>query len=254
LFLSLRLEKENTLRRQQITLDDTHLSEASANMSKSSRPTAHSPSSKLLRVTLEGAGMSAVSNTLAQGFNAYKQGFSVVDPVAFVHFVILAIITTPPNYKWQLWLEETFPSHPEKPEPKANGKKKDDEKVKKEQHAPLSIPNTIIKFVLDQTCGAAFNTVWFIVMINLLRGQSINHIITTVQNVSVLDLLFSAVVLLEFLSLRLNQDFVPMIMAGYTFWPIITLVNLVLVPFDYRMLVGGLAGLVWGMYISLTQL
>ncbi len=45
-----------------------------------------------------------------------------------------------------------------------------------------------------------------------------------------------------------------MIMAGYKFWPVISLLNLVVVPFDQRMLVGGLAGLVWGMYVSLTQM
>src|ERR1700761_2810171 len=118
-------------------------------MSKPARPNARSPSSKLLRVTLEGAGMSAVSNTLAQSFNVYKEGFSAVDPVAFVHFIILAIITTPPNYKWQSWLEETFPTRPERA-----GKKKDDEKkrVQKEEPALLSITNTVIKFLLDQTC------------------------------------------------------------------------------------------------------
>ena len=45
-----------------------------------------------------------------------------------------------------------------------------------------------------------------------------------------------------------------MLMAGYKFWPVVTLVNLVIVPFDQRMLVGGLAGLAWGIYVSLTQM
>ncbi|KAJ9617254.1 hypothetical protein H2200_000975 [Cladophialophora chaetospira] len=190
----------------------------------------HSPSSKLLRTTLEGAVLSAVSNSLAQGLKAYREGWSSVDPVAFVQFIILAIITTPPNYKWQSWLEETFPTYPERANPQKAGKKEDDTLPKDEKTA-LSIPNTIAKFVLDQTFGAVFNTVWFIFMINLLRGQSFNHIITLVQ-----------------------RDFLSMIMAGYKFWPIITIMNLVVVPFDQRMLVGGLAGLVWGMYISLTQM
>ena len=70
------------------------------------------PSFKLLRVTLEGAVMSALSNALAQSFTVYNEGFSAIDLTTFIHFVILAIITTPPNYKWQSYLEETFPSHP----------------------------------------------------------------------------------------------------------------------------------------------
>ncbi|EXJ60688.1 hypothetical protein A1O7_04841 [Cladophialophora yegresii CBS 114405] len=205
------------------------MSKPSKNPSPSSL---EAPSSKLLRVTLEGAVMSAVSNSLAQGFNAYREGWSAIDPIAFVHFIVLAIITTPPNYKWQFWLEETFPSHPQRQAPgAAAGKKEDDARPVKDEKAALSLTNTAAKFLLDQTLGAGFNTVWFIVMINLLRGKSFEHIATTVQN-----------------------DFFPMLMAGYKFWPVITLLNLVVVPFDQRMLVGGLAGLAWGMYVSLTQM
>lgn len=121
--------------------------------------------------------MSAVSNTLAQALNVYKGGFAAIDRVAFVHFIILAIITTPPNYKWQLWLEETFPSHPARVGSATTGKKQDEK-------ASLSIPNTIAKFALDQSLGASFNTLWFIVMINLLRGESFSHIVTIAQTVS----------------------------------------------------------------------
>ncbi|KIW68438.1 hypothetical protein PV04_04384 [Phialophora macrospora] len=199
-------------------------------LSKSGPSPLGGASSKLLRVTLEGAVMSAVSNSLAQGFNAYREGWSAVDPVAFIHFIVLAIITTPPNYKWQLWLEETFPSKPKRLGSAGAGKKEVDTIVEDEKTA-LSITNTAAKFLLDQTLGAGFNTLWFIVMVNLLRGESFNHIATTLHN-----------------------DFVPMLMAGYKFWPIITLLNLVVVPFDQRMLVGGLAGLAWGMYVSLTQM
>ena len=131
---------------------------------------------------MEAAVMSAVSNTLAQGLNVYHQGSSAFDPVAFVHFIILAIITTPPNYKWQSWLEETFPSNPERAGPKMPEKKNDDIRNQDEKN-PFSITNTIAKFVLDQTCGAGFNTIWFIVMINLLRGQTLSHILTIVQRV-----------------------------------------------------------------------
>jgi hypothetical protein len=42
--------------------------------------------------------------------------------------------------------------------------------------------------------------------------------------------------------------------AGYKFWPLISLLNLTVVPFQQRFLVGNLAGLVWGVYISLTAL
>ena len=136
-------------------------------------------------MTVEGAVLSAISNTLAQMFKFYKEGSAGIDPLAFLHFIILAIITTPPNYKWQLWLEKTFPSNPKRAESKMAGKKEDDTLAKDEKTA-LSITNTVAKFCLDQTIGASLNTLWFIVMINLLRGNSFVHIFATVQRVSFL--------------------------------------------------------------------
>lgn len=45
-----------------------------------------------------------------------------------------------------------------------------------------------------------------------------------------------------------------MMVAGYKFWPFVTLGSLVLVPVEQRMLVGGLAGIAWGFYVSLMGL
>lgn len=45
-----------------------------------------------------------------------------------------------------------------------------------------------------------------------------------------------------------------MFIAGFKFWPLVSLANLIFVPVEQRMLVGGLAGLVWGIYVSLLEL
>lgn len=37
-------------------------------------------------------------------------------------------------------------------------------------------------------------------------------------------------------------------------WPMVTLLNLVVIPFEYRMLVGNTAGVVWGVYMNLKTL
>lgn len=182
-------------------------------------------SSRLWAITTQAVCLSAVSNTIAQGFTAYREGsLSAVDPVAFAHFLLLAVITAPPNYQWQLALERNFPTN-------VKGARKATKEKEGEAGDSFSITNTVIKFLLDQTFGAAFNTILFIVVINLLRGAGWIHIVTTVQN-----------------------DFFPMIMAGYKFWPMVTLLNLIVVPVEQRMLVGGLAGLVWGVYLSLLEL
>ncbi|KIX99475.1 uncharacterized protein Z520_05051 [Fonsecaea multimorphosa CBS 102226] len=203
-----------------------------------SETTSSPESSRLLRVTLEGAVMSAVSNTLAQVLRAYRGGGggAFIDPVALVHFIIIAVITTPPNYKWQLALEKNFPTTRTSNDKvvDARGKREDSgggdaQAVSKKE--TLSVTNTVAKFVLDQTIGASLNTIWFIIMINLLRGESLSYIITTIQ-----------------------KDFFPMLIAGYKFWPIVTLLNLVIVPVEHRMFVGGLAGLAWGVYVSLMNI
>ena len=51
--------------------------------------------------------------------------------------------------------------------------------------------------------------------------------------------------------LIIGQDFWPMLLAGYRFWPIVCLLNLVMVPMEYRPLVGNGAGLIWGVIMSL---
>ncbi|KIX08959.1 uncharacterized protein Z518_00037 [Rhinocladiella mackenziei CBS 650.93] len=189
-------------------------------------------SSRLPTVTAQAAAISALSNALAQGLTAYReQALSSIDPVAFFHFIILAVITTPPNYQWQLVLEETFPSNAKK-DTQAVKKKDDDVAVndKDDEKETLSLANTIAKLLLDQSIGASLNTIFFIVMINLLRGATWSQALTAVQ-----------------------RDFFPMLIAGYKFWPFVTLLNLVIVPFEYRMLVGSLAGLIWGVIVSLME-
>lgn len=144
--------------------------------------------SQLLTVTMQAAVLSALSNILAQGLTAYRSNaYSSFDYVGFTQMVILAILQTPPNYKWQMALEENFPSSGKKPVDAAAIKKKDDDakvEEKKGEKEELSIANTVVKFMLDQTVGASLNTIFFIVMINLLRGAGWNAAVTAVQRVS----------------------------------------------------------------------
>lgn len=44
--------------------------------------------------------------------------------------------------------------------------------AKLDEKENLSITNTIIKFLLDQSIGAIYNTAFFIAVINLLRGAT----------------------------------------------------------------------------------
>lgn len=146
-------------------------------------------SSPLLTATMQAGVLSGLSNTLAQGLTAYRSNvYSSFDVVGFVQMIILAMLQTPPNYKWQMALEENFPSSGSKPVDAAALKKKDDDVKIKEKGTTgpetLSIKNTVAKFVLDQTVGAALNTIYFIILINLLRGAGWSTAVAAVQRVS----------------------------------------------------------------------
>lgn len=45
-----------------------------------------------------------------------------------------------------------------------------------------------------------------------------------------------------------------MLTASWRVWPTVTLLNLVVVPFDYRMIVGNLVGVCWGVYVTLRTI
>jgi hypothetical protein len=66
------------------------------------------------------------------------------------------------------------------------------------------------------------------VILPLLKGQTLPQITSTLQH-----------------------DFWGMVVTSYSFWPLVSIVNLVFVPFQYRALVGNTAAFVWGVYIAL---
>jgi protein Mpv17 len=93
----------------------------------------------------------------------------------------------------------------------------------------LNVTNTAIKFALDQTFGAAANTVAFIAGIALLRGQSF----ASIQE-------------------NIHAQFWPMIFAGQKLWPAVSVLSFTVVPFEHRTLFGSVVGLFWGIYLSLV--
>jgi hypothetical protein len=64
---------------------------------------------------------------------------------------------------------------------RSGGKTSDVNNVGKEQ--VLDVKNTVIKFLMDQTVGAAFNIPLFIGIIGMLKRQSMDQILTTIQRV-----------------------------------------------------------------------
>lgn len=50
------------------------------------------------------------------------------------------------------------------------------------------------------------------------------------------------------------QEFLPMLLASWRVWPMVTLLNLLVVPFDYRMMVGNSVGVLWGVYVTMQAM
>jgi protein Mpv17 len=173
-------------------------------------------------------------------------------------FCSFNIISCPPNYLWQTWLEATFPGYTESLTPREKEKLMDekvtgrstatetttgllshDEKqaTLTSESAPsvqkakkqLNIRNTAAKFLLDQSIGAAFNTVTFIMGIAMLRGQS-----------------------WQYGWEETKTGFWPLVFAGQKLWPLVSIISLTLVPVERRMVFGSIIGVGWGIFLSLT--
>ncbi|EHK47525.1 hypothetical protein TRIATDRAFT_52374 [Trichoderma atroviride IMI 206040] len=187
--------------------------------------------SKVAEATLQATLLNGFSGVCAQGITAYRtKSFQEVELESILRFVVYTALVTPPNYKWQEFLERKWPSR--KP---INGSSSDLKPSQKQDKGTvkdrLSLTNTAVKFLLDQSLSAPINTVAFIYLMGGMTFQSNSQIWNNVQ-----------------------KDFWPMLIAGYRVWPIIGLLNLSVVPFDYRQLVGSVAGLFWGIFLSLNKM
>lgn len=80
--------------------------------------------SPIQTATLQSAILNITSSILAQLLTAYREstlGASStalnplgLDFVPILQFLILSLVLTPPNFKWQQFLERTFPGYPAK--------------------------------------------------------------------------------------------------------------------------------------------
>lgn len=152
---------------------------------------------------------------------------------------MLAFLTAPPNYKWQQQLERWLPAYaPDKvamlPLTTADAREdKDDHEnvdIGPSSKLKLNIKHTLMKWFIDcMTLGALFNTVAFLVLMGLLKGQSRQQIGTNVR-----------------------VETLPIIFNSYKIWPLASIVNFAFVPVEKRIVFLSCVGLVWNIYLSLV--
>ncbi|KAL6794774.1 hypothetical protein GGI42DRAFT_135487 [Trichoderma sp. SZMC 28013] len=211
--------------------------------------------SPIIQATLQSSLLAALSNILAQAITAYRNNQAVtIDWVPVFQYVLFAVVSTPPNFLWQDFLESTFPAHPSSNPPSTSKKSPSPSSPPK-----LSLVNTIIKFLLDQTVGAALNTLLFSTFTHSLR-QAMVHAprITSLPSAAKY---WSSAGAVDFNRVDFGHvwaaakaEFWALMFAAAKLWPAVSLINFTLVKsVQGRNLVGALAGVAWGVYISLAM-
>lgn len=164
----------------------------------------------------------------------------------------------------QDFLESTFPATIATPTPEAissaaaNNEKELDREAREGRlvEPKLHIRHTVIKFVLDQTVGAAVNTVLFSMFMHSIQAAMSHRTTGAAESVSFLTsgtALDYSQVDWRMVVARSRQEFAPIMSAGWRLWPFVSLFNFVVVKsVEGRNLVGSLAGVVWGVYMSLV--
>lgn len=212
--------------------------------------------SPIITATIQSTVLAATSNLIAQALGAYKSNEPfVLDWVPLFQFALYAIVSTPPNFLWQELLEQTFPSSGSS---SPNGKQQQKQQPKsKDEPGKLSVGNTVAKLALDQTVGAALNTVMFSVFLHSVQAAMAHRPASPADSLAFLAggpgraIDYSAV-RWDDVWARAAAEFVPLLVASWRLWPLVSLVNFAFVrSVATRNLVGGLAGVGWGVYVSM---
>ncbi|KAF2760395.1 hypothetical protein EJ05DRAFT_283112 [Pseudovirgaria hyperparasitica] len=194
--------------------------------------------------------LNCVSNVIAQRVRAYRNSEPFVfDSTLFLQFLVVGVITTPPNYLWQGWLEKTFPgwklvakSDVEKGMAGADVEldEKSEKNEKGYQHKRdesfgdkvrvRDWMNIFKKWFTDCiTLGAIFNTVAFLVLMGILKGKSGPQIMTDIRT-----------------------ETWKIIYNSYKVWPIANFVSTTWIPVEKRIVFLSFCGVLWGIYMSIV--
>ncbi len=223
----------------------------------------------IVTATLQTALISAFSNVLAQAITAHQSSTPfTIDPIPLAQYTLFALLSTPPNFLWQETLESAFPSYRIAPtaEALASAAASDDAALDDESargalvEPQLSKRNTLAKFVLDQTLGAAVNTLLFSLFMHGVREGMAHHYDVAGKGKGAWGFVAGGDVVryeaVEWVGVwaKARGEFWGLVRAGWRFWPVVSLVNYGFVKsVEARSLVGALAGLAWGVYLSLVM-
>ncbi|CAI7650250.1 unnamed protein product [Penicillium glandicola] len=215
--------------------------------------------SPLIVTFVQATVLNAISNILAQLIDQRnnKAPFTL-NTLALLQFLGYGFIIVAPNFYWQRALEARYPGFPTRSElstsfivrtlksifsPRSwlslfSRSHRDDslpshkEKEKHVRWAPRTktsgLRSFLMKFFFDQTAASVVNLVLFVVIINLLKGESLKKT-------------WDLVVV----------DFRPLMSARLKYRPVVSVLMYTVIPVDRRVVFGSACGVIWGVYLSL---
>ena len=179
-----------------------------------------------------------------------------------LRFVALSFMTTPPNYHWQQFLERIFPAYPsgrqaerlddiemtpaiDAPELK-EGYEERVAQITRDGESKFSLKNTVTKWFVDCiTAGAIMNTIAFLILMGIMKGQAGPQIWSNIKTVSFVHPS-------SYFSTHTSKETIPIIVAGYKMWPVASIISFSFIPVHRRIVFLSLVGLLWGIYMSLV--
>ncbi|KAK2798706.1 hypothetical protein FQN51_007568 [Onygenales sp. PD_10] len=170
------------------------------------------------KITVQSVAVNACSNTIAQVISAYRHDEYLEAKFPGSHDVHAEASMALPG-KDQQSVKRESPG-------KSSSEREEEQKANPLQK--LNVRNTVVKIMIDQTVGAVWMTVLFIVTISALQGQDVAAIKQSVY-----------------------KDLIPIMTAGLKLWPMVSVVSFTIVPPEKRILVGNIFGMLWGIYLSL---
>jgi len=98
------------------------------------------------------------------------------DAVGVAQFVVFAALTSGPNFAFQHFMENRRPSRASTGPQAYSKSAKDGRWSLHDSRRKLSVRNTLIKFVLDQSISASVNTLLFNVLLGAIKGRELAYI------------------------------------------------------------------------------
>lgn len=201
--------------------------------------------------SMQSTALGSISNVLAQVINAWRHSIPLVFSwTEFWRFTMVMALLSPPVYYWQIWMEATWPGHQHHPKGgpaylpvasdyemhEAGRPSADSGTASRRDHSEKSAArrtiwrNILIKWCVDNSAGAVWYTLLFIVLIEISKLNSPAGILKA-----------------------LLRDTLPLLLPQYVLWPAATLINFIWVPVEKRLVFLAFVGLIWGVYLSIFE-